>query len=377
MDNDGNALVTGALYYRTTVPIGMKVWDGAQWLEASAAQQASLVTYEYVATAGQTTFSGADANGVTLSYTVGNALVSVNGVRLRPGDDFTATNGTSVVLVAAAAAGDEVLIDAFRTFEVANTYTQAQVNALLAQKLDTTGGTINGTLQVNGSNGPLRVGGSGYVVNPPNLVLGQYTSTRTYVQFPPGGQLEIWKGSTAEVATFFENGNAKINGNIGIGNVTPTTSGAGITFPATQSASSDANTLDDYEEGTWTPTLNGCGSPTYAERYGRYIKIGRQVSIVLKLAVTGATLAGNAINVSGLPFEVNDASDAGQRAFARIGGDWQNMGSYVSNGVLRTNSTSLDGVRDNGSGSSVYWYYSELGSTSFEFSFILTYLATA
>lgn len=139
VDNDGNALVTGALYYRTTAPIGMKVWDGAQWLEASAAQQASLVTFEYVATAGQTTFSGADANGVTLSYTVGNALVSVNGVRLRPGDDFTATNGTSVVLVAAAAAGDEVLIDAFRTFEVANTYTQAQADAKYVGRDSSTG----------------------------------------------------------------------------------------------------------------------------------------------------------------------------------------------------------------------------------------------
>jgi len=134
VDNDGNALVTGALYYRSTSPAGMKVWDGAQWIDASAAQQASLVIYEYVATAGQTTFSGADANGVTLSYTVGNALVSVNGVRLRPGDDFTATNGTSVVLVAAAAAGDEVLIDAFRTFEVANTYTQAQADAVFLHK---------------------------------------------------------------------------------------------------------------------------------------------------------------------------------------------------------------------------------------------------
>jgi len=126
VDNDGDPLVTGALYYRTTAPIGMKVWDGSQWLEASAAQQASLVTYEYVATAGQTTFSGADANAVTLSYTVGNVFVSVNGVRLRPGDDFTASTGTSVVLAAAAAAGDEVVIDAFRTFDVANTYTQTQ-----------------------------------------------------------------------------------------------------------------------------------------------------------------------------------------------------------------------------------------------------------
>ena len=134
VDNDGDPLVTGALYYRTTAPIGMKVYDGAQWIEASAAQQASLVTFEYVATAGQTTFSGTDVNGVTLSYTVGNVFVAVNGVRIRPGDDFTATNGTSIVLLVAATAGDEIIIDAFRTFDVANTYTQAQVDVALALK---------------------------------------------------------------------------------------------------------------------------------------------------------------------------------------------------------------------------------------------------
>lgn len=161
VDNDGNPLVTGALYYRTTAPIGMKVWDGSQWLEASAAQQASLVTFEYVATAGQTTFSGADANGVTLSYTVGNVFVSVNGVRIRPGDDFTATTGTSVVLLVAATAGDEIIIDAFRTFEVTNTYTQAQVDALLAQRVAKTGDTMTGVLTSPGyrSDGSGALGG--------------------------------------------------------------------------------------------------------------------------------------------------------------------------------------------------------------------------
>lgn len=134
LDNDGNALMQGALYYRSTAPIGMKVYDGSQWIEASAAQQASLVTFEYVATAGQTSFSGNDANGVSLSYTVGNVLVSVNGVRLRPGDDFTASTGTSIVLASAASVGDEILVDAFKTFDVANTYTQAQVDGLLASK---------------------------------------------------------------------------------------------------------------------------------------------------------------------------------------------------------------------------------------------------
>lgn len=134
LDNDGNALMQGALYYRSTAPIGMKVYDGSQWIEASAAQQASLVTFEYVATTGQTSFSGNDANGVSLSYTVGNVLVSVNGVRLRPGDDFTASTGTSIVLASAASVGDEILVDAFKTFDVANTYTQAQVDGLLGAK---------------------------------------------------------------------------------------------------------------------------------------------------------------------------------------------------------------------------------------------------
>ena len=61
-------------------------------------------------------------------------------------------------------------------------------------------------------------------------------------------------------------------------NTNPATSGTGITFPATQDASSNANTLDDYEEGTWTPVFKGTtGDPTvtYTQQSGRYVKIGR------------------------------------------------------------------------------------------------------
>jgi hypothetical protein len=49
---------------------------------------------------------------------------------------------------------------------------------------------------------------------------------------------------------------------MGVGAATPAASGAGITFPAAQSASSDANTLDDYEEGTWTPNVGGTATYT-------------------------------------------------------------------------------------------------------------------
>jgi hypothetical protein len=81
-------------------------------------------------------------------------------------------------------------------------------------------------------------------------------------------------------------------------------SGTGITFPATQSASSDANTLDDYEEGTWTPTVTNMtttGSPTYG---GKYIKIGQQVTIWFYSTNSSATYAStaNSTNVTGLPF---------------------------------------------------------------------------
>ena len=88
---------------------------------------------------------------------------------------------------------------------------------------------------------------------------------------------------------------------IGVGNATPAASGAGITFPATQSASSDVNTLDDYEEGTWTPTfytsLNGGGTNLGAGS-GSYVKIGKIVTASFYRSPGGA----NALSITGLPF---------------------------------------------------------------------------
>jgi hypothetical protein len=80
---------------------------------------------------------------------------------------------------------------------------------------------------------------------------------------------------------------------ISVGNATPTTSGAGITFPASQSASSDANTLDDYEEGTFTPN-QGAGLTVVGafSSVGFYTKIGRSVTLYF------AVLGGTSISVS-------------------------------------------------------------------------------
>jgi hypothetical protein len=138
LDNDGNALVAGALYFSSTENI-MKVYDGASWIAATSAGNVSLLQYEYTATLGQTTFSGADDNSATLSYTVNNLIVTLNGVVLDNGGDYTATNGTSVVLTSGAAAGDLLQVIAFKSFTVADMVPAS------------TGGTFSGNVAVNGN----------------------------------------------------------------------------------------------------------------------------------------------------------------------------------------------------------------------------------
>jgi len=77
------------------------------------------------------------------------------------------------------------------------------------------------------------------------------------------------------------------------------TASKGVAFPATQVASADVNTLDDYEEGTWTPTVGG--TATYVQNAGTYTKIGRTVSITgtLRVSTIGT---GSTTTISGLPF---------------------------------------------------------------------------
>ena len=94
---------------------------------------------------------------------------------------------------------------------------------------------------------------------------------------------------------------------VSVGGVTPSTSGAGITFPATQSASTDANTLDDYEEGTWTVGIafgGGSTGVTYSGQQGTYTKVGRQVTCVGVFALTSKGSSTGSATITGLPFTV-------------------------------------------------------------------------
>ena len=100
--------------------------------------------------------------------------------------------------------------------------------------------------------------------------------------------------------------------------------GGQIKFPATQNASSDANTLDDYEEGTWTPVLTfatpGNVSVTYSTQSADYTKIGRLVHAnfsIITSAFTHTTASGN-LRITGLPFTVGAELSAGAVFFGGI-----------------------------------------------------------
>lgn len=85
----------------------------------------------------------------------------------------------------------------------------------------------------------------------------------------------------------------------------------GLTFPATQVASSGANDLDDYEEGSWTPVIGGATSEsgqTYTNQIGRYVKIGKSVIAWFTVTLSAAgTITGNA-SLKGLPFVIINLS---------------------------------------------------------------------
>jgi hypothetical protein len=123
------------------------------------------------------------------------------------------------------------------------------------------------------------------------------------------------------------------------GNTTAT--GTGIAFPATQSASSDANTLDDYEEGTFTPTLtiNGVTTGITGNYYGEYIKIGRQVFVSFYIALTNKGSTSGNVSVGVFPFAITAPNNTYGFALIQI----FNQASAFSAGIqINTSGTSSE-----------------------------------
>jgi hypothetical protein len=193
-DND-----TGDLVFDTTAG-KLKVFDGSSYALAGSSVNGTSERFKYVATASQTTFSGSDANGNTLTYDVASgtafADIYLNGVKLDT-TDFTATDGTSIVLASGAASGDILQVVSYGTFTLASfsagnltsgTINIARIadgsitNAKLATPFSLTNPTITSispsTITNSASN--IVITGTNYVITP----LVEIISTSGKVYFP-------------------------------------------------------------------------------------------------------------------------------------------------------------------------------------------------
>jgi len=283
----------------------------------------------FTATSGQTSFTG-------LSYTVNNVHVFQNGVRLVDGTDYTATNGNSITLTVGAATDDQVVVVSYNTFQTSDTVS-ASTGGTFAGDVNFTGAFTSQGIDDNASSTAMTLDGSG------NLLVGK-TSTATGAGFEArsDGQIVGTRSgnrvaflnrlsSDGDIVQFAKDGTTVgsigyissglyIDGEgghaglrFGGADISPRDGGADADAAIQLGSSSNrftdlylsggvylggtgsANLLDDYEEGTWTPSLN---SGTFSTVGATYTKIGRLVTITLD----GTVGTGGGDQITNLPF---------------------------------------------------------------------------
>jgi len=154
LDNDGNALAAGALYWNTTTG-AMQVWDASTSAWEGITSAVSSTRWSKTMSGGETTLSSTDDNSVSLSYTVGYEQVYLNGVLLVRNVDYTASTGTTITgLSPALAASDVAEVLSWTPYSVANALTVTVIDA----KGDLLVGTASDTI------GRLAVGTNGFIL---------------------------------------------------------------------------------------------------------------------------------------------------------------------------------------------------------------------
>jgi hypothetical protein len=338
----------------------------------------------FTATASQTTFN-------TNGYTDGDFInVYLNGVRLINGTDYTATNGSDIVLTTGASASDVLDFETFDTFELVNqTFdnvtlknpthedTDGGRESAVSFKGEQSGGEISTLAQIQASHDGTSDDQKGDLIfktndgsdndaptermrvdSAGNISIG---NTSTAVGLATGSSATGFTANTDGLASVARDGGTPLNANrltsngdiavfrkdgtevgaIGIqssgfyidgesghegirfgnGSVNPRENGADSDGTSSLGTSSNrwqniflsggayiggtgsSNYLEDYEEGTWTPTFDsGYSSISYTTQYGTYTKIGNTVRAYFRLDLASATATSGGIRVNGLPF---------------------------------------------------------------------------
>ena len=162
-------------------------------------------------------------------------------------------------------------------------------------------------------------------------------------------------GTAGNTITFTQALTLNANGALALQGASTSATGVGITFPATQSASSDANTLDDYEEGTWTPSVSVSGfTQSVSSTSGIYTKIGNVVTVRMAVNLSSSGRPTSYSEITGIPFTPSTTS-VGVFAGGNPGAGIQGGSMYAS------------------SGGSLFWYATNGTTDSNSWSCTVTY----
>ena len=259
--------------------------------------------FTFLASASATSISGADANGQVLAFQDGSYVdVYLNGVKLKTGEDYDTATANTINNLSALSLNDEVEIIVYELFNVADTVSK------------TDGGTFNSTVAFSGG---LNIADGGNIgsASDTDAISISSTGVTTFSQRDiHSGGITIADGGTIGSASDADAITIASDGKVTLAETV--TVSKGIKFPATQVASTDANTLDDYEEGTWTPTVVGsttAGTYETQTANGFYQKIGRDVTVRAQVQLAGSISAGGTGSYlfGGMPFNIDVSDNAG------------------------------------------------------------------
>ena len=245
--------------------------------------QATQTRQTFTAAAGQTSFA-------TAGYTPNYLDVWLNGVKLVNGTDFTATNGSDVVLTSGAADGDTLEVLAFTSFEVLNQNFTGGVT------VDNDGATV---LTVD------RATSDGTIVDfqKDGASVGGIGTKLGYLTVGTGVSGVLFNDDFDRMHPWNLNTNSSSDGTMDLGAPTERWDNLYLSSGVYFGGTGAANKLDDYEEGTWTPTFSS-GSFGGSSNF-TYTKIGRTVHITGFLANPSGLPSGDILVIGGLPFAGN------------------------------------------------------------------------
>lgn len=242
---------------------------------------------------------------------IGRAVVVVSGSGTDPADliaDLTAASAAAVASAAAAAvdaAAADVDATAAAASAVAAAASAASAAAALATKVSKSGDTMTGSLTI-------ALAYPSIILNKPasgtsNQLVGRMNGgNRWLLELGASDPESGANAGSSFILNKYDDAGAFIHQVLSVSRTVDALSldRGQLKFPATQNASSDANTLDDYEEGTFTPTIIGTGTAgagTYSVQVGRYTKCGDRVHGEVELVWSAHTGTTN-MKISGLPF---------------------------------------------------------------------------